>query len=185
MFVLHAYILASLILELSRPFCIYFFRRTCENSLLCQADSLHHKIFVLALCCTAEQEIDTCINESVIGFLAAWRLYNVIFFQYLQRGDDKLIVYCFLKKKKTQKNVPMHCCRHPSSQAKEGAAGRQTTKQAQQAGVGGQKYLPGQKRPGAPRNSPADWNETCQVSSGVFFMFLSGELMVEVLKQLQ
>lgn len=102
LFVLLEHILASLILELFRPFCIYFFRRTCESSLLCQADSLHHKIFVLALCCTAEQEIDTCINESVIGFLAGWRLYNVIFLQYSQWVDDKLIVYCFFfKKKKT------------------------------------------------------------------------------------
>lgn len=52
--------------------------------------------------------------------------------------------------------VCTHGCRHTSSQAKEGVAGCQTTKQAQQAGIGRQEYLPGQERPGAPGNSPAD-----------------------------
>lgn len=37
------------------------------------------------------------------------------------------------------------CHRHTSSQAKEGAAFSQTAKQAQQAGAGGQKYLPGKE----------------------------------------
>lgn len=48
--------------------------------------------------------------------------------------------------------VPVHfnklivkCHRHTSSQAKEGAAFSQTAKQAQQAGAGGQKYLPGKE----------------------------------------
>lgn len=81
----------------------------------------------------------------------------------------------------------MHGCRHASSQTKEGAAGCQTTKQAQQAGVGGQKYLPSKEWPGAPRNSPADWNETCQVSNEIFDIFLSvsGVPVAVVMKWMQ
>lgn len=41
--------------------------------------------------------------------------------------------------------VRLHGDRHTSSEAKEGAAGRQTTKQAQQAGAGGQEHLPSQE----------------------------------------
>lgn len=61
----------------------------------------------------------------------------------------------------------MHACRYPSSQAKEGAAGCQTKKQAQQAGAGGQEYLPSKERPGAPGNTSADRDETRQVSREV------------------
>lgn len=66
----------------------------------------------------------------------------------------------------------MRGCRHTSSQAKEGVAGCQTTKQAQQAGAGGQEYLPSEERPGAPGNPPADRDETRQVSNEVSSTFL-------------
>lgn len=67
----------------------------------------------------------------------------------------------------------MRGCRHTSSQAKEGVAGCQTTKQAQQAGAGGQEYLPSKERPGAPGNPPADRDETCQVRNEILFTFPS------------
>lgn len=59
----------------------------------------------------------------------------------------------------------MRGCRHTSSQAEEGVAGCQATKQAQQAGVRRQEHLPSTERPGTPGNTPADRNETGQVSN--------------------
>ena len=56
-------------------------------------------------------------------------------------------------------------CRYTTSQAKEGAVDGEASESAQQGGAGRPEYLPGTDRTGASGYTPADRDETRQVSS--------------------
>lgn len=58
--------------------------------------------------------------------------------------------------------------RDPPAQDEEGAAGREASEQAQQAGAGGPQHLPRPQRPGAAGDPPADRDEAGQVSRSVW-----------------
>lgn len=62
----------------------------------------------------------------------------------------------------------LHDNRDPPAQDEEGAAGREASKPAQQAGAGGPQHLPRPQRPGAAGNPPADRDEAGQVSRSVW-----------------